>query len=299
MLTNARAEALRLLALADADAKCEGALRLHAIREAIDIDASEHLAEAGDSTAVATGRLEPPRGSTLPGRPERPVLVAPTLVPTRSAFTTEGRAALLHAITHIEFNAVNLALDAVWRFPSMPDRFYRDWLLVAGEEAKHFMLLRGHLRRLGFDYGAFAAHDGLWLMAERTRHDVLARMALVPRTLEARGLDATPALQAKLVRAGDDAAAAILAVILADEVGHVAIGNRWYRWLCERDGRDADASYPELASRYRAPRLRPPFNVAARRAAGFSEAEIARLDETGPRPSPGPEPRQPAHDDMK
>jgi uncharacterized ferritin-like protein (DUF455 family) len=213
----------------------------------------------------------------LPGRPDLPRLVAPKDVPSRSPFTTEGRAALLHAITHIEFNAINLALDAVWRFAGMPIAFYRDWLQVASEEALHFTLLREHLRTLGADYGSFDAHDGLWLMTERTAHDITARMALVPRTLEARGLDATPPLQAKLARCGDTRAVEILDLILRDEVGHVAIGNHWYRWLCERDGLDAEAHYPELAHRYDAPRLRAPFNLSARRAAGFSEAEIARL----------------------
>ncbi len=171
----------------------------------------------------------------------------------------------------------NLALDAVWRFAGMPVAFYRDWLRVASEEALHFTLLREHLVTLGHDYGAFDAHDGLWAMTQRTAHDLTARMALVPRTLEARGLDATPPMQAKLRRAGDLRAVEILEVILRDEIGHVAIGNRWYRWLCARDGLDPVAHYAELARRYEAPRLRPPFNHAARLAAGFTEAEIALL----------------------
>jgi len=203
--------------------------------------------------------------------------VPPKDVPTRSPFTLEGRCGLLHAITHIEFNAVNLALDAVWRFAGMPEAFYRDWLRVAAEEALHFTLLRDHLLGLGCDYGAFDAHDGLWLMAQRTAHDVVARMALVPRTLEARGLDATPPLQKKLARAGDHRAVEILAVILRDEIGHVAIGNRWYRWLCAQRGLDPLRLYPELAARYQAPRLRPPFNLEARRAAGFEDDELDRL----------------------
>jgi len=217
------------------------------------------------------------RGRARKRRPSRPPLVPPKDVPTRTPFTPEGRARLLHAIAHIEFNAINLALDAVWRFAGMPAAFYRDWLRVAGEEAHHFTLLREHLQGLGFDYGDFDAHDGLWLMTQRTAHDIVARMALVPRTLEARGLDATPPLQAKFARAGDARAVEILSIILRDEVGHVAIGNHWYRWLCERDGLDPLALYPELAARYDAPRLRPPFNREARRAAGFSDEEIDRL----------------------
>jgi uncharacterized ferritin-like protein (DUF455 family) len=219
--------------------------------------------------------LAPP--PTLPGRPPRPELVPPEQVPRRTPFTPEGRAALLHAVCHIEFNAINLALDAVWRFSGMPERFYRDWLQVAGEEALHFELLRAHLQSMGHDYGDFEAHDGLWTMAEKTRDDITARMALVPRTLEARGLDATPPMQAKLRKAGDLRAVEILDVILRDEIGHVAIGNHWYRWLCERDGLDPIASYAEFALRYGAPRLKGPFNLEARRAAGFDADEIKRL----------------------
>ena len=214
---------------------------------------------------------------TLPGRPDLPPLVPPKDVPTRSPFTLEGKAALLHAIAHIEFNAINLALDAAWRFPDMPPTFYRDWLQVASEEALHFTLLREHLQSIGFDYGDFDAHDGLWVMTQRTAHDVLARMALVPRTLEARGLDATPPLQAKFAKAGDARAVEILGIILRDEVGHVAIGNHWYRWLCARDGLDPVSHYAVLARQHNAPRSRPPYNVEARRAAGFSDEEIANL----------------------
>ncbi|EEF27595.1 conserved hypothetical protein, partial [Ricinus communis] len=198
-------------------------------------------------------------------------------VASRSPFTVDGRAALLHAIAHIEFNAINLALDAVWRFPGLPRDFYFDWLQVAAEEALHFSLLEAHLRTHGKQYGDFDAHDGLWSMARRTEGDVLARMALVPRTLEARGLDATPPLQAKFAKAGDQRAVEILAIILRDEVGHVRIGNRWYRHLCQERGLDPIALYPQLVERFEAPRLRPPFNLDARSAAGFSPEEIAYL----------------------
>ena len=159
----------------------------------------------------------------------------------------------------------------------MPEAFYRDWLRVAAEEALHFTLLAGHLATLGHAYGDFDAHDGLWTMTQRTAHDITARMALVPRTLEARGLDATPPMQARLRKAGDDAAVAILDVILRDEVGHVAIGNHWYRWLCARDGLDALAHYELLAARHGAPRLRGPFNLEARARAGFTADELAAL----------------------
>ncbi len=215
-----------------------------------------------------------------PGRPAHPLLVEPGSVPLRSAFTAAGHAALTHSIAHIEFNAINLALDAVWRFAGMPETYYRDWLRVAMEEAKHFGLLQEHLQSLGTTYGDFTAHDGLWTMCEATKDDVLARMALVPRTLEARGLDATPLIQAKLRKVSTPAALAAVAIldtILADEVGHVAIGNHWFQWLCKRDSVDPLTFYPEAARRYHAPTLKPPFNISARKAAGFTTAEIASL----------------------
>jgi uncharacterized ferritin-like protein (DUF455 family) len=213
----------------------------------------------------------------VPGRPARPELVAPLQVGRRSMRTVEGRAALIHALAHIEFNAINLALDAIWRFSGMPDAYYADWLQVAAEEAMHFSLLSDHLLKLGYQYGDFPAHNSLWDMAEKTRHDVLARIALVPRTLEARGLDASPPVRAKLAQAGDLEAAAILDIILRDEIGHVAIGNHWYRWLCSLRGLEPMAAYASLAAEYNAPAMRGPFNMEARRAAGFSESELMVL----------------------
>lgn len=213
----------------------------------------------------------------LPGRPPQPVLVPHTELRQRSMKTLEGRAVLLHALAHIELNAIDLAADAVWRFPGMPAAFYGQWAVVAQEEALHFMLLREHLQSLGFDYGSFPAHNGLWEMAEKTRHDLLARLALVPRTLEARGLDASPAVKAKLVGAGDARAGEILDIILRDEIGHVAVGNHWFRHVCAQRGLDPLATYPLLAAQYGAPRLRGPFNLQARRAAGFDESELAAL----------------------
>jgi uncharacterized ferritin-like protein (DUF455 family) len=238
-------------------------------------DLADAAARAMDSDFAPDATWDDP--GSLPGRPVRPRLVTPRQVPARSAHTPEGRAALLHAIAHIEFNAINLALDAAWRFPALPAAFYRDWLRVAGEEALHFRLLREHLLSLGHDYGDFDAHDGLWTMTARTSGDLAARLALVPRTLEARGLDATPPLQAKFAQAGDRRAVEILAVILRDEVGHVAIGNRWYHWACARDGLDPLVHTPQMALQHGAPRLRPPFNLEARRAAGFDDAELAAL----------------------
>lgn len=209
-----------------------------------------------------------------PGRPERPVLVPPREVERRSAHTVEGRAALIHALVHIEFNAINLALDAVYRFRDMPREFYDDWLRIAEEEAYHFELLREHLRTLGHDYGSFAAHNGLWEMAVKTAGDPLARMAVVPKTLEARGLDVNPALVRKLAAAGDARGVDVLEIILRDEITHVAAGNRWFAYLCAVKGLEPLATFRQLMRDYSAPRPRGPFHVSARRAAGFSDEEL-------------------------
>lgn len=220
-------------------------------------------------------------GLTLPGIPERPELLTHSQVARRSPATPHGRAVLMHSIAHIELNAINLALDAIWRFDGMPDAYYTDWLLVANEEALHFGLLRDHLLEQGYAYGDFPAHQGLWTMCDKTAHDVTARMALVPRTLEARGLDATPLIQNKLRQVGTPdalAAVGILDIILRDEVGHVAIGNHWYRWLCHQQSLEPHQHYMALTQLYDAPRLKPPFNTDARRTAGFTDQEIAWLE---------------------
>lgn len=240
--------------------------------------AQEAMAQADTLAIAADLELQAPAG--LPGCPERPELRSHLDVPKRSPFTPEGLAALLHAVTHIEFNAINLALDAVWRFPGMPRAYYLDWLKVAAEEAHHFSLLRAQLQAMGYDYGDFPAHTGLWDMTRKTEGDLLARMALVPRTLEARGLDATPPMQAKLRKVGTPhalRAVDILDIILADEIGHVAIGNHWYRQLCAQRGLEPVATYARLARQYEAPRLKGPLNLDARRQAGFTNEEIDAL----------------------
>ncbi len=254
---------LRHLAL-EALAICDVAAKLAAV-----------AAIAADTALDAAVNIGTPSG--LPGRPARPNLIAATEVPRRGIGSREGRAALIHALAHIEFNAINLALDVVWRFAAMPTNFYREWMQVAREEALHFSLLQAHLKTLGFDYGDFPAHNGLWEMAEKTSNDVLARLALVPRTLEARGLDASPPMRDKLLAVGDTKAAAIIDIILRDEIGHVAVGNFWYRHVCSERGLDPIATYATLAARYDAPRLRGPFNHEARLAAGFEQAEIDAL----------------------
>lgn len=215
-----------------------------------------------------------------PGRPTLPLLVSPKDVPRRSPHTPAGHAALMHSIAHIEFNAIALALDAIWRFDSMPPAYYQDWLRVALEESQHFLMLDAHLNKLGYRYGDFTAHEGLWTLCHATRDDVVARMALVPRTLEARGLDATPVIQEKLRKVNTPQARqaiAILDTILEEEVGHVAMGNHWYHWLCKRKNLDATTWFLSVADRYCAPHPRPPLNAPARLRAGFTPEEMVHL----------------------
>jgi uncharacterized ferritin-like protein (DUF455 family) len=213
-----------------------------------------------------------------PGRPARPVLVDPRELTRRSTASARGHAALVHAVAHIEFNAINLALDAIARFAGFPSAFYRDWLRVGAEEAEHFRLLRCHLQSLGHDYGNFPAHDGLWEMALKTAHDPLARMALVPRVLEARGLDASPGIIRRLRAAGDERGAGIIELILRDEVEHVTIGSRWFAYLCAERALEPQATFERLLQEFDAPRAVLPLNVDARRRAGFGPGEIAHIE---------------------
>jgi len=213
------------------------------------------------------------------GRPSKPELVEPKQLRQRNPRSPEGRARLLHAIVHIEFSAINLALDHAARFRDMPFEYYADWIGVAVEEAYHFSILRERLRSLGQDYGDFPAHAGLWEMAEKTAGDILARMALVPRLLEARGLDATPPIQKKLLECGDEASAAVLDIILRDEIGHVGLGDTWFRRLCTQRGLPPEATYRRLVADYKAPWPQAPMNEAARLAAGFTADELMALSE--------------------
>jgi uncharacterized ferritin-like protein (DUF455 family) len=213
-----------------------------------------------------------------PGRDARPVLVHPRDLPRRGLNDAAGRAALIHAVAHIELNAINLAWDAVQRFPDMPTAFHGDWIGVAAEEAYHFGLMAERLETLGYRYGDFAAHDGLWAMARRTAGDVLDRMALVPRVMEARGLDVTPGMIERFRAAGDDDTAERLGIILRDEVGHVAIGSRWFRHLCRQRGLEPDQTYLALLDRYLDGQVRCPLNRADRLRAGFDAAELDALE---------------------
>ncbi len=207
-----------------------------------------------------------------PGRPEKPVLTPPTQVKKRSLGSLKGRIALLHSIAHIELNAVDLALDIVARFASesVPNSFFDGWMKVAFEEAKHFRMVRQRLNDLGADYGDLPAHDGLWQAAHDTRNDLTARLAVVPLILEARGLDVTPALQARMRETGDVETAAVLDVIYEDEKGHVAIGAKWFRFLCARERKDPAATFQQLVrANFRGP-LKAPFNDIARAEAGLT-----------------------------
>lgn len=214
---------------------------------------------------------------TEPGRPLRPVLVHPRELPRRRLGSPAGRAALIHAVAHIEFNAINLALDAVCRFPDMPREYHGDWLRVAADEAKHFRLLTGRLAAVGHRYGDLPAHNGLWDMALRTAHDPMHRMALVPRVMEARGLDVTPGMIGRFRELGDEETVEVLAVILDEEVGHVAAGTRWFRYLCSQRGLDPENTYFRLLADYLGDDIRCPLHLDARRKAGFTDHELERL----------------------
>ena len=231
--------------------------------------------------AVASGEWQPscpgePRLLAC-GRPVRPEQVPPTDLKKRGLGSRAGRVALIHAVAHIEFNAINLGLDAALRFAGLPDDYYRDWLSVAADEARHFGMLEGRLGELGAAYGDLPAHNGLWDMAEKTAHDPLIRMALVPRVLEARGLDVTPGMIERLEQADDHTTAALLKIILVEEEGHVAIGTRWFHHLCQERCLDPEVTFEDLLVRFYEGRLRGPFNLPARRRAGFSDAELARI----------------------
>ena len=233
--------------------------------------------EAWRNRTLGLDRSGTPAPIGEPGRPARPELVHPSRVRQRKLTSETGRAAFLHALAHIEFNAINLGWDAVYRFRDLPEAYYDDWSRVAAEEAGHFVLLRERLRELGHDYGDFPAHDGLWYMARRTAQDSMVRMALVPRVLEARGLDVTPDMIRRLQEVGDKATVEILETILRDEIGHVEIGTRWYRYLCRQRGLDPLETFSQLLNEYAPGRIRLPLNTVARQRAGFDHSELELL----------------------
>ena len=213
----------------------------------------------------------------IAGRPDKPELVDPRDVPRRNFSSLKGRLTLVHAIAHIEFNAINLALDAVYRFQQMPAQYYLDWCQVAAEEAQHFTMLSDYLQQHKMSYGNLSAHNGLWQMAVKTDADVLTRMALVPRVLEARGLDVTPSMIEKLKSTGDTLLISILQKIFNDEIGHVKIGSYWYKTLCEQRGLEPEKTFLQLIEKYMEGAKFGPFETEARIAAGFSHAELRSL----------------------
>ena len=234
----------------------------------------------GEDRLALTGG-SPPLAIEAARFPERPILVDPRDLPKRKLNSVEGRVALLHAVAHIEFTAIQLAWDHLYRFRGLPESYYRDWLGVAQEESRHFESVRDRLRELGSDYGQLPAHGGLWSIARETAYDALARMALVPRFMEARGLDVTPGMIDRLEGIGDAASVAVLKVILDEEVGHVDLGSRWFRWICKQRGLDPEREYFSLIERHMRGQARGPFNLELRRMAGFSENELRRLERLG------------------
>lgn len=215
-----------------------------------------------------------------PARPARPVLLRPGEMPKRGkAGSVRGQVALLHALAHIEYVAIALALDMAGRFGGhFPRGFVDDWLSVAGDEAMHFVLLDRRLRAMGSGYGALPAHDGMWATAEATAHDPLARLALVPMVLEARGLDVTPTTVARFAALGDGHTARVLDRIYHDEIRHVAIGTRWFRWGCDARCLDAPEHWKSIVKAGFHGQLRPPFNDSARNAAGLTQEYYAAVD---------------------
>lgn len=218
-----------------------------------------------------------------PGRPERPQLLPPRDMPRRSSHGLRGRIALLHSLAHIELNAVDMTWDLVGRFAHepMPRSFLDDWVEVGGEEAEHFALVSRRLGELGAAYGDLPAHDGLWQAAQATGHSLIARIAVVPLVLEARGLDVSPSMIARLEEAGDAASAAVLQVIYRDELGHVARGSQWFRYLAEKQGVAPEPLFHQLVRRHFRGPIKPPFNDRARAEAGLTPGFYKPLASVG------------------
>ena len=212
--------------------------------------------------------------------PERPELLAPRFMSRRKLGTPEGVQAFYHALAHIEFIAIYLAWDMLYRFRGLPEQFYRDWLQVAHEEAQHFKLIREHLRTLGIDYGDLPAHQGLWEHAQDTAHDLLARLAIIPRCMEARGLDVTPTMITKITSLKDVDGVKILERILKDEQQHVLFGSHWFYYQCQKQQLDPEVTFKILILQYfnnRKPK--GPFNTEMRLNAGFTTNELDWLED--------------------
>ena len=259
--------ARRVLLTLDADEKCRQSRHVAALWR------DGHIATIGAASA-------PER----PGRPESPALLEPSAVPRRKINRgTAGRIALLHALSHIELNAVDLAWDIVVRFAEsgLPRAFFDDWISVADDEARHFTLLTNRLADFDAAYGDLPAHDGLWDAALETRDSLAARLAIVPLVLEARGLDVTPMMIGKLQDVEDDVSADILKTVYQDEIGHVRIGQRWFVFVCDQLGEDPETYWQMLVAKHFRGALKPPFNIEARDQAGFPQDWYANVSGTG------------------
>jgi len=212
--------------------------------------------------------------------PEKPELLAPRFMERRKLGSPEGVQAFYHALAHIEFVAIYLAWDILYRFRGLPEQFYQDWLQVAQEEALHFAMIREHLRTLGMDYGDLPAHQGLWEHAEETAHDILARLAMIPRCMEARGLDVTPAMIEKIRKIKDVDGVELLTRILHDERQHVAFGSTWFKQQCNVQGLESEATFKQLLLKhFKNSKPKGPFNTELRLQAGFSQSEMDWLEE--------------------
>lgn len=253
-----------LLQETDADTKVSGAKRLH-----------ENILD----DRIVFDHDYPVYDEVIGALPTKVKLVSPREVERRRLYSPDGKAAMLHAICHIEYNAINIALEAVYRFRDMPVAYYHDWITVAAEEAYHYRLLRTHLNAYGYEYGDFTAHNSLWEMTEKTKQDVLHRMALVPRLLEARGLDVTPEIAKKLLRANDTIAYEILSIIFHDEINHVRVGNRWYAFVCEQRSLCPIETFSQLLAHYAPTYIRGPISHQARLRAGFKNSELKLIEE--------------------
>ncbi len=239
------------------------------------IDSSRQLA---DRVAQGSIKLDPYHYSACkPGRPDYPELISPKNLPKRKLSTPEGQAAMIHSFAHIEFNAINLVWDLICRFQEMPMEFYQDWAKVASEETQHFELLSGRLAELGYRYGDLPAHDGLWQMAEDTGHDLILRLGVVPRILEARGLDVTPDLIRRFKEINDYKTAKILDTIYKEEIGHVHTGTKWFRFACQMQDKNAEDEFRNILSSFM-PRSPGKLNHAARKKAGFSQIELEYIN---------------------
>jgi len=212
-----------------------------------------------------------------PGHPDKPVLITPKDVPRRNIQTVEGKAAMIHSFAHIEFNAINLVWDLICRFQGMSEEFYFDWTQVVAEEIKHFKLLRDRLNDIDYDYGDFPAHDGLWIIAEKTKHDLLLRLAVVPRIMEARGLDVTPSLIERFRHIKDEKTISVLEVILKEEIGHVSIGTKWYKYMCEKSNLNSEEKFKQILNEFLPTAKTKNINHKARLLAGFNQTEIDYL----------------------